>query len=162
MTTATPPEKTAEDRPEATPFLRPRTDDPIATNVPDAPRNPRTGVFTRPVVTLMVVGGLWSAAVNMGLFAGMLHSGRSLREAMAVTFVSLVLIQFFKAYNFRSDHHSALVRLPPNLTGWRMREKGREKDGLPEPPKRARLLANSPKAFSARPSAFPIRSKGSV
>ncbi len=72
------------------------------------PRNPHTGIFTRPVVTLMVVGGLWSAAVNLGLFAWALNSGRSVEEAMTMTFVSLVLIQFFKAYNFRSDRHSVL------------------------------------------------------
>jgi Ca2+-transporting ATPase len=72
------------------------------------PRNPRTGVFTRPVVSLMVVGGLWSALVNLGLFAWALNSGRSIEEAMTMTFVSLVLIQFFKAYNFRSDRHSVL------------------------------------------------------
>ncbi|MGH9956331.1 MAG: cation transporting ATPase C-terminal domain-containing protein, partial [Pyrinomonadaceae bacterium] len=30
--------------------------------------------------------------------------------AMTMTFVSLVLIQFFKAYNFRSDRHSVLRR----------------------------------------------------
>jgi P-type Ca2+ transporter type 2C len=35
-----------------------------------------------------------------------MNSGRSLEEAMTMTFVSLVLIQFFKAYNFRSDRHS--------------------------------------------------------
>ncbi|MBO9363202.1 MAG: cation transporting ATPase C-terminal domain-containing protein, partial [Thermoflexus sp.] len=29
-------------------------------------------------------------------------------EAMTMAFVSLVLIQFFKAYNFRSDRHSVL------------------------------------------------------
>jgi Ca2+-transporting ATPase len=74
------------------------------------PRNPRTGIFTRPVVTLMTVGGLWSTAVNLGLFAWALHSGRSIEQAMTMTFVSLVLIQFFKAYNFRSDRHSALNR----------------------------------------------------
>ncbi|HLE27928.1 MAG TPA: cation-translocating P-type ATPase [Anaerolineales bacterium] len=74
------------------------------------PRNPRTGIFTRPVVTLMVVGGLWSAAVNLGLFTWALSSGRSLEEAITMTFVSLVLIQFFKAYNFRSDRHSVLNR----------------------------------------------------
>jgi len=74
------------------------------------PRNPRTGIFTRPVVTLMVVGGLWSALVNLGLFAWALNSGRSLEEAITMTFVSLVLIQFFKAYNFRSDRHSVLNR----------------------------------------------------
>ena len=74
------------------------------------PRNPRTGIFTRPVITLMVVGGFWSAAVNLGLFAWALNSGRSIEEAMTMTFVSLVLIQFFKAYNFRSDRLSVLVR----------------------------------------------------
>jgi Ca2+-transporting ATPase len=74
------------------------------------PRNPRTGIFTRPVITLMVVGGFWSAAVNLGLFAWALNSGRSKEEAMTMTFVSLVLIQFFKAYNFRSDRLSVLVR----------------------------------------------------
>jgi P-type Ca2+ transporter type 2C len=72
------------------------------------PRNPRTGIFTRPVVILMTVGGLWSALVNLGLFVWATNSGRSMEEAMTMTFVSLVLIQFFKAYNFRSDRHSVL------------------------------------------------------
>ena len=72
------------------------------------PRNPRTGIFTRPVVTLMVLGGIWSTIVNLGLFTWALNSGRSLDETMTMTFVSLVLIQFFKAYNFRSDRHSVL------------------------------------------------------
>ncbi len=70
------------------------------------PRDPRTGIFTRPVVTLMTIGGLWSALVNLSLFTWALNSGRSVAEAMTMTFVSLVLIQFFKAYNFRSDRHS--------------------------------------------------------
>ncbi len=72
------------------------------------PRDPRTGIFTRPVVTLMVLGGLWSTLINLGLFVWAQNSGRSLEEAMTMTFVSLVLIQFFKAYNFRSDRHSVL------------------------------------------------------
>jgi P-type Ca2+ transporter type 2C len=72
------------------------------------PRNPRTGIFTRPVVFLMIVGGVWSAGLNVGLFTWALHSGRELKEAMTMTFVSLVLIQFFKAYNFRSDRNSVL------------------------------------------------------
>jgi Ca2+-transporting ATPase len=74
------------------------------------PRKPRTGIFTRPVVTLMTVGGLWSMAINLGLFAWALASGRSAAEAMTMTFVSLALIQFFKAYNFRSDRLSVLNR----------------------------------------------------
>ena len=74
------------------------------------PRDPRAGIFTRPVVLLMLTGGLWSAAVNLGLFVWALRSGRGVEEAMTMTFVSLVLIQFFKAYNFRSDRHSVLRR----------------------------------------------------
>jgi Ca2+-transporting ATPase len=73
------------------------------------PRNPRTGIFTRPVVSLMAVGGVWSALANLGLFAWALGSGRSADEAMTMTFVSLVVIQFFKAYCFRSDRQSVLV-----------------------------------------------------
>jgi Ca2+-transporting ATPase len=72
------------------------------------PRDPRTGIFTRPVVTLMVLGGLWSALINLSLFTWAINSGRNFAEAMTMTFVSLVLIQFFKAYNFRSDRHSVL------------------------------------------------------
>jgi len=75
-----------------------------------APRDPRRGIFTRPVVVLMMVGGAWSMIVNLALFAWALGSGRSAVEAMTMTFVSLVLIQFIKAYNFRSDRISVLQR----------------------------------------------------
>ncbi|MFZ1411495.1 MAG: HAD-IC family P-type ATPase, partial [Micropruina sp.] len=74
------------------------------------PRNPRTGIFTRPVVTLMLAGGIWSTAINLGLFLYGLNTGRSLTETMFLVFVSLVLIQFLKAYNFRSDRHSVFAR----------------------------------------------------
>jgi Ca2+-transporting ATPase len=74
------------------------------------PRDPRVGVFTLPVLTLTLLGGAWSMIVNISLFAWALGSGRGAAEAVTMTFVSLVLIQFFKAYNFRSDRHSALVR----------------------------------------------------
>ncbi len=74
------------------------------------PRDPRTGIFTRPVLSLMLTGGIWSTLVNIGLFSWARSSGRSIEEAMTMTFVSLVLIQFFKAYSFRSDRLSILVR----------------------------------------------------
>ena len=74
------------------------------------PRDPRSGIFTRPVVTLMAVSGLWSTAANLGLFIWALRSGRTVSEAMTMTFISLVLIQFFNAYNFRSDRYSVLHR----------------------------------------------------
>jgi Ca2+-transporting ATPase len=73
-------------------------------------RNQRTGIFTRPIVTLMTLGGIWSALVNLSLFSWALNLGHTQAQAMTMTFVSLVLIQFFIAYNFRSDQHSVLVK----------------------------------------------------
>jgi Ca2+-transporting ATPase len=63
-------------------------------------------LLTRPIAVLMLLGGFWSALVNLGLFAWALNSGRPAAEAVTMTFVSLVLIQFFKAYSFRSDRES--------------------------------------------------------
>ena len=36
------------------------------------PRDPRAGIFTRPVVVLLLAAGLWSALVNIGLFTWLL------------------------------------------------------------------------------------------
>ncbi len=82
------------------------------------PRDPKSGIFTKPVVALMLIGGLWSTLVNIALFVHLLHRGpgqglnpeQTLMQAMTMTFISLVLIQFFKAYNFRSDRASVLQR----------------------------------------------------
>jgi len=74
------------------------------------PRDPRAGIFTRPVVTLMVLGGVWSATVNLCIFVWALSVGLHINEAMTMTFVSLVLIEFFKAYSFRSERHSVVIR----------------------------------------------------
>jgi P-type Ca2+ transporter type 2C len=74
------------------------------------PRDPRAGIFTRPVVTLMLVAGAWTTLANLALFAWAYQSGRGLPEAMTMSFVCLVLIQLFNAYNFRSDRLSILQR----------------------------------------------------
>jgi Ca2+-transporting ATPase len=74
------------------------------------PRDSRVGIFTKPVVVMLLAGGLWSAIVNATLFTWLLRAGRPLTEVMAMTFVSLVLIQFFNAYNCRSDRHSIIRR----------------------------------------------------
>ena len=74
------------------------------------PRDPRIGVFTKPVVALLLVAGLWSGIANMTLFIWLLDRGRVVEEVMALTFVTLVLIQFFNAYNCRSDRRSILRR----------------------------------------------------
>ena len=59
-----------------------------------------------PVLVLMLLGGCWSALVNVALFAWALATRFDVREAMTMTFVSLVLIQFCKAYSFRSERHT--------------------------------------------------------
>ncbi len=92
------------------PALALAVDPPESDLMQRAPRDPRSGIFTRPVVVLMMVGGIWSMIVNLGLFIWALGSGRGVVEAMTMTFVSLVLIQFIKAYNFRSDRLSVLQR----------------------------------------------------
>jgi Ca2+-transporting ATPase len=75
-----------------------------------APRRRAEGIFTRPVVRLVAVGGLWSGLSTLALFGWALSSGRDLAEAMTMTFATLVLIEFFKAYSFRSDRRSLLHR----------------------------------------------------
>ncbi|MFO1414145.1 MAG: cation-translocating P-type ATPase [Burkholderiales bacterium] len=74
------------------------------------PRDPKRGLFPPPVLAVMLAAGLWSSAVNLGLFAWALAAGRSLPEAMTMTFACLVLIQLCNAYNFRSDRRSLFRR----------------------------------------------------
>ena len=74
------------------------------------PNDPKKGIFTPAILTLMLTGGIWSTIVNLSLFQFAIASGRSLKDAMTMTFVSLVLIQFFKAYNFRSERASIFRR----------------------------------------------------
>ena len=89
------------------------------------PRDPRIGVFTRPVLAMLLSAGLWSGIVNMTLFIWLLDRGRTLEDAMALTFVTLVLIQFFNAYNCRSDRRSMFHRTFANrwlnlAVGWEL------------------------------------------
>ena len=74
------------------------------------PRAHGTGIFTRPVLSLIVVGGLGSAAITFGLFSWALSTGRPLAEAMTMVFATLVLVEFFKAYSYRSERASVLER----------------------------------------------------
>jgi Ca2+-transporting ATPase len=78
------------------------------------PRNPRTGIFTRSVLRLMLLGGAWTAMANLALFIGTRYLGYPDQAAMTMTFVSLVLMQFFTAYGYRSDHQHVLHRALAN------------------------------------------------
>ena len=73
------------------------------------PRDPRTGIWTPRTVTLMLVAGTWSAAINLALFQWAL-AHHTLAESMALVFVTLVLVEFAKAYSFRSDRTSVVDR----------------------------------------------------
>ena len=48
------------------PALALAVDPPEAGLMQRRPRNPRTGIFTRPVAMSLLAGGLWSGLVNMG------------------------------------------------------------------------------------------------
>ena len=72
------------------------------------PRDRAAGIFTLPVVALILLGGAWSAAVNTTLFGWALSTDRTVAEAITLVFVSLALIEFFKAYSYRSERRSIL------------------------------------------------------
>jgi P-type Ca2+ transporter type 2C len=96
------------------PALALAVDPPEADLMGRKPRDPRVGIFTRPVVMMLLTAGVWSAFVIVTLFTWLLRSGRPLEQVMAMTFVSLVLIQFFNAYNCRSDRLSIVRGLFAN------------------------------------------------
>ncbi|TCD48427.1 cation-translocating P-type ATPase [Chlorobium sp. N1] len=74
------------------------------------PADPSKGVFTPPLLVLMLAGGLCSALCNLLLFVWALSTSRPVEAAMTMTFVSLVAIEFVKAYAFRSLSGSLLRR----------------------------------------------------
>ncbi len=88
------------------PALALAVDPPEADLMHRPPRDSQKGIFTRPVVMLMLAGGIWSTFVNLSLFTWALDSGRGLEHAMTLTFLALILIELLKAYNFRSDRKS--------------------------------------------------------
>jgi Ca2+-transporting ATPase len=98
------------------PALALAVDPPEADLMRRHPRDPRVGIFTRPVVIMLVTAGVWSALANAVLFTWLTQAGRPLEQVMAMTFVTLVLVQFFNAYNCRSDRHS--IRRSPFANTW--------------------------------------------
>ena len=84
--------------------------DPPADDIMQQKPRPRgTGIFTPSVIRLMVLGGAWSALMNLAIFIGARQLGYK-DAAMTMVFVSLVLMEFFKAYGFRSEHQHVLHR----------------------------------------------------
>lgn len=91
--------------------------DPVEEDVMErAPRNPQTGVFTRPVTLLLVLAGIWTGAVTLALYLGARALGYSQAHAMTLTFSCLFLIEFIQAFCFRSQHVPVIRR--PFANGW--------------------------------------------
>ena len=84
--------------------------DPAAPDIMRHKPRPRNQtIFTRPVVALMILGGVWSTIVNLGIFSWALGVGKSLIEAQCLVFMTLIIIQFFKSFNYRSDRLSIVT-----------------------------------------------------
>jgi Ca2+-transporting ATPase len=63
---------------------------------------------------LLFTGGICSALLTLSLFIAARWHGVSDQRAMTMTFVALVLIEFFKAYSFRTGNRHFWKRLWEN------------------------------------------------
>jgi len=88
------------------PALALAVDPPDIDVMEQKPRPRGQGIFTRPVIILMAMGGIWSGIINISVFKWALDAGKPMIEAQSLCFLSLIVIQLFKAYNFRSDRKS--------------------------------------------------------
>jgi Ca2+-transporting ATPase len=71
------------------------------------PRPRNESIFTRPIITYMVIAGIWTALVTLGVFLWAMHTrtgpaDQVLKEAQSLCFVALILVEFFNAFNCRS------------------------------------------------------------
>src|SRR4030043_30058 len=70
------------------------------------PRPRHQTIFTAPVLRYLTGAGVWTALVTLGVFLWALNVGKDPLEAQSMCFVTLILIQFFNAFNCRSLEHS--------------------------------------------------------
>lgn len=81
------------------------------------PRPRHQTIFTPPVLRYLILAGLWTALVSLSVFIWALDSGRSFEEAQSMCFITLILVQFFNAFNCRSLEHS-LFKVGPFANRW--------------------------------------------
>jgi Ca2+-transporting ATPase len=81
------------------------------------PRPRNQTIFTAPVLRYLAGAGIWTALVTLGVFLWAIDSGKSFLEAQSMCFVTLILIEFFNAFNCRSLEHS-LFRVGPFTNKW--------------------------------------------
>jgi len=68
----------------------------------EKPRPRQETIFTRPVISYMLLIGIWTCIAPLVVFVWALNCGKSLIEAQCLCFVTLIVIQFFNAFNCRS------------------------------------------------------------
>lgn len=81
------------------------------------PRRRDRTIFDRGVITYLVLAGIWTGAVTLGMFVWSTHSGREFGEAQSMTFVTLILVEFFNALNCRSLEYS-FFKVGPFRNKW--------------------------------------------
>jgi len=91
------------------PALALSADPPEPDSMRQPPGDSRRSIFSRRVVTLMLVGGIWSMIASLAAFWISLSTTGETANAMAMTFLTLVLIELFAVYSFRSERQSILV-----------------------------------------------------
>jgi Ca2+-transporting ATPase len=81
------------------------------------PRPRKQTIFTTPVLRYMAGAGVWTALVTLGVFLWAIDSGKSFLEAQGLCFITLVLIEFFNAFNCRSLEYS-VFKIGPFTNKW--------------------------------------------
>jgi Ca2+-transporting ATPase len=81
------------------------------------PRPRRQTIFTVPVMRYLAGAGIWTALVTLAVFLWSVDSGKDILEAQGVCFLTLILIEFFNAFNCRSLEYS-LFKIGPFSNRW--------------------------------------------
>jgi Ca2+-transporting ATPase len=81
------------------------------------PRPRKQTIFTMPIMRYLAGTGIWTAVVTLGVFLWAVDSGKDFLEAQSMCFVTLILIEFFNAFNCRSLEHS-LFKIGPFANKW--------------------------------------------
>jgi Ca2+-transporting ATPase len=81
--------------------------DPAAPDIMKRQPRPRNEtVFSRPVLSLMVLGGVWIALVTLAMFIWGIRTGKTEEETHCLVFMTINIMEFFAAFAFRSERLS--------------------------------------------------------
>lgn len=72
----------------------------------EKPRNPQSGIFNNRSLVYMFVSALWTTLLNIFIFLYFWQTTDNLIYAGTATFLSLIIIQLFKAYALKNERDS--------------------------------------------------------